>query len=475
VTRLRRPTFDERGGTLVEAIVGLALLSIVLLIVATSGVTSMKVRSTSERIATYSTSTQDTMAKARQADYSDLGFFADDPYASTSAVHLPVTGDDGSELVEDAIVLGPNRPAATSTFDVAPVETFERDGATYRVTTWVTAVAPAPGDSVSRARRVVVQGEWAPTSAKDQLDGTCSGQAVRCSVQMIVRTASGSDIDPTSGQSASSTSTCASATPNVCEGYVRSGRVLGGATMVTDSDLARQSQPVDLFARTSVAASAVEARWTYRELSATGTLTTVTKTVPLSSDDDGTRWTGEVPADTGSPKGTIRPGAVTVTFAATVPDGSLTLDVPAFWSLSRNTGTEIDHVGATLPDPADKGWCSPVGGGSPVVVATTGGSVGLSTGGSTTSGDDRAWMVFTVVSASGTVTSQKVPATLVSAAPVTVDLSGKSVQVSTDATWQAQPPATSSCGTSSRVSFVLERAIDRSTTAIPLRLAADPS
>lgn len=474
--RLRHTLRDQRGTTLVETIVSLFLVTIAVAVAASSGLNSMSVQLTSERLATYSTATQAIMAKARQADYSDLGFYADDAEAETGAVTLPVVDDLGAALAEQAIVLGPSRPAATSSFDVAPVETFEADGVTYRVQTWVTAVPAAPGDDVSRARRVVVQGEWAMTPDASQLDGTCAGKNVRCSVQMIVRTASGSDIDPASGHSAADSSSCSSVTPNICEAYVRSGRVLDGATMVTDADTARQSAPVDLYLRTSTVATSVVATWSYQVASGP-TVVAQDKSVSLTSLDGGTRWSGDVPADDGTPKGTIRPGKVNVTFTAVVPGGTVTSTVPAFWTVSRNTGSEIDHVTATLADPADSAWCTPDGSGPPIRVTTTGGSVGMSTTTPTTAGADRAWATFAVRQPDGTTLSRMVAATPVTVSPVTRDLAGTLVQVSTDTTWELQAPGSRSCATSAAASLVLARAVDGSTTTMPLRLAApaDPA
>jgi hypothetical protein len=473
VLRLRHTLRDQRGGTLVEAIVGLLLLSLTISFAAASSINSLRVQSTSERMAAYATATQSIMAKARQADYSDLGFYADDAQVRTGAVTLPVVDDSAAALAEQAILLGETRPASTSSFDVAPVETFENGGATYRVETFVTAVPPADGDDVSRARRVVVQGEWAPTVNAGQLDGTCTGADVHCSVQMIVRTASGSDIDPSTGASAADSSACTSTTPNVCESYIRSGRVLDGATMVSDADTARLNSDVDLYARTSVVADAVVATWTYQVASGS-VVVPKAKSVELHSLDGGTRWSGLVEADTGDPAGTILPGKVDVTFTATVPGGSVTSTTPAFWTVARDTGSEIDAVAVTLADPDSEAWCTPNGTGTPIRVTTTGGSVGMSATSATTAGADRAWATIAVREPNGAVTSQIVAATPIAVDPVTLNLSGTILQVSTNTTWELTAPGTASCATSAAASLVLARAIDGSTTTMPLRLAAQP-
>lgn len=471
--RLRHTLRDQRGGTLVEAIVGLLLLSLTISFAAASSINSLRVQSTSERMAAYATATQSIMAKARQADYSDLGFYADDDQVRTGAVTLPVVDDSAAALAEQAIILGEGRPASTSSFDVAPVETFENGGATYRVETFVTAVPPAGGDDISRARRVVVQGEWAPNANAGQLDGTCTGPDVHCSVQMIVRTASGSDIDPSSGESAADSSACTSIDANICESYIRSGRVLDGATMVSDADTARLNSDVDLYARTSVVADSVVATWTYQVASGS-VVVPKAKSVELHSLDGGTRWSGLVQADTGDPAGTILPGKVEVTFTATVPGGTVTSTTPAFWTVARDTGSEIDAVTATLADPDSEAWCTPNGTGAPIRVTTTGGSVGMAATGATTAGADRAWATIAVREPDGAVTSQIVAATPVAVDPVTLNLSGTIVQVSTNTTWELTAPGTDSCATSSAASLVLARAIDGSTTTMPLRLAAQP-
>ncbi|GEL47160.1 hypothetical protein CHO01_22760 [Cellulomonas hominis] len=462
---------DERGGTLVETIISLLLLTIAISFVGGSGLNSLRVQSISDRLATYATATQSIMAKARQADYSDLGFYGDDARATTGTATLPVNDESGAARAEQAVVLGPTRPAATSSFDVAPVETFDADGFTYRVQTWVTAVPPAPGDSVSRARRVVVQGEWTNSGNAGVLDGTCRGADVRCSVQMIVRTASGSDVDPTTGASASSSGSCASATAVVCEGYVRSGLVLDGATMVTDADTARQSSPVDLYARTSVPASAVTATWTYKVTSG-ATVVERTVTESLTSVDGGTRWSSSIAADgDGTPKRKILPGKVTVTFTATVPGGTAVLPVPAFWTVDRATGSDYDHVTAALEDAAATAWCSGSGAGVPIRVTTTGGSVGMSTTSPTTSGADQAWAAFASRGTDGKVKAVSVPALPVDVAPVTINLSGTVLQAATTTTWQVQAPPTGDCATTSAATLVFARAVDGSTTSLPLLLA----
>lgn len=477
---MRHTLRDQRGGTLVEAIIGLLLLSIAISLAAGSSINSLRVQAVSERMAAYATATQAIMAKARQADYSDLGFYGNDSGVHTGPVTLPVTDDRSTAIAEQAIVLGDTRPASTSSFDVAPVETFEENGVTYRVETFVTAVPPADGDSVSRARRVVVQGEWAATANAGQLDGTCTGADVHCSVQMIVRTASGSDIDPTSGDSAADSSSCSSPAAAVCEAYIRSGRVLDGATMVTDADVARQSSDVDLYARTSVVADQVTAKWTY-QYAYGDTVRTRSVSQGLTSLDGGTRWSGLIPADgrrdaddDGTPKGTIRPGKVDVTFEARVNGAKVTSTVPAFWTVARDTGSDIDGITATLADPDAKTWCTPTGDGTPIRVTTTGGSVGMSPTTPTTAGADRAWAAIATRAPDGTVTSQIVAATPVSVSPVSLNLSGTIVQVSTDTTWELTAPGTTSCATSSAASIVLARAVDGSTTTMPLRLAADP-
>ena len=80
----------QRGGTLVEALVSMLLLTITFTLAIGSSLNSLRVQAISERMAAYTTATQAIMAKARQADYSDLGFYGNDADAQTGTVTLPV-------------------------------------------------------------------------------------------------------------------------------------------------------------------------------------------------------------------------------------------------------------------------------------------------------------------------------------------------------------------------------------------------
>ena len=254
-TVLRRLS-TSKGMTLPETLVVVTILTIAMVFTLTATTQATRTEAIAERIAVAAGYQQAVMAQAVQADYGDVGFYTDDEgaaelgYTAAGApVELPISDEvTGSPIVEQPVVLGPTRPngdkpaedgghTSTSAFTDHAIRVLENNQVTYRVSTWVTAVPPEGAEDISRAKRVVVQVEWVGGEGADVvLDGSCESP-VRCSVQTLTRVASGADVDPISGASSSSTSTCTSATRNICETYVRSGRVLEGDWMATDDDL----------------------------------------------------------------------------------------------------------------------------------------------------------------------------------------------------------------------------------------------
>lgn len=479
-------TRSDDGYTLVELLVTIMLAALLATLVISVVTTAMTHTRFTERRDEAISTTAGIMSKARQVDYAELGFYTPEiPGAMRGNVTLPLgktTSSDGTsaQTVEKAILLGDTRPAGSVAF-VENADTTRTDrNIDYRTKVYVTEVPPIAPDTISRAKRVTVQVEWAPTGTP--LNGACSGPT-RCLVETFIRVAAGSDLSPADGSSAATTSTCtAAAVANVCETYVRSGRVLDGSTMTgAGADIPLQNSDVDFYARTSSAATSVRATWTYRVAVAGGGTSQVTKHVDLESNDGGIRWTGVVPADlpstdptdpTSTAKGTIRPGKVSVRFSARIGGEDVLKDVPAHWSYQIATGYDSDHVRASV-NPASASatsWCVPSGVGPAIVVDVTGHSVGMTMMNPPTSASDTAAFVFATQASNGSVTTSKVPATLNSVRTVTQTDSGIELPVSSDATWSAVAPATTNCATTSLVGIEVHRTADATTTVIPLKL-----
>lgn len=465
---------SDAGVTMAEVLVSMVIVMVAVAMAAGALVSGQRATATTERTDESVAATQAIMAKARQVSYSDLGFYRSDAGAPSGVVTLPISdvapaSTATSPTKEQAVVLGTTRPAGTSPFTTAAVDTFTTKNVDYKVTTWVTAVPAIAPDTVSRAKRVTVRTEWAPTGAP--LTGLCTG-ASRCSVQSMVRTAAGSDVDPTSGNSAQSSAACQSTRASVCESYVRSGRVLDGARMATGNDIPFQSEAVELYARTSKVATSVTASWTYTVATAQGTaVRNVTKT--LTSDDGGTRWTATIDPDpvveNAVPKGDIRPGSVTVRYTAKIDGANVAASTPAFWSYTLATGADSDHITAAV-GAAPAGWCAPVSP-APIRVAVSGHSVGLRTGTVPTSSADTVSVVFTVPDAAGARTLS-VDATLVAATPVFTNINGIDLASSTNAVWQVATPPTSDCSVTANAQVVVHRAADQTDTVVPVRIGA---
>lgn len=479
VERSKMVDTRSAGFTLIEVMVTMLIVMVSVMLVGAVFVAVQTGTQETERRDQAQTFAQKIMAKARQVDYSELGFYTNDPNAPSGVVDLPVSTTTAgtvtlAKIKERAVVLGATRPAGTSLFTEGAVHTYTDRGFSYRVSTWVTEVPAIAPDTVSRSKRVTILTEWAPTGAV--LNGSCGAQT-SCAVQTMSRAAGGSDVDPVTGNSAYASSACRLTTATICETFIRSGRVLDGARMATRADVPLQSEPVDLYARTTKVATSVTATWTYVLDPASGA-STKKVTVPLASSDGGTRWTATIPADpvhTGAgaaavtPKGDIRPGAVDVTYTAKIAGATVTTTEPAFWSFTLATGASTDGLTAVQTSAVGT-WCSAAGSGAPLSLDTTGHSVGLSKPATPTSSADTLTAIFTVPAAGG-VRTIAVPAVLDQASPVFVDVNGTMLPSSAQATWTVTPPATSDCAMTSDIQVVIHRASDASDTVLNVRAA----
>lgn len=467
VARARRhaQTRSDAGVSLVEMLVAIMVVmiaAVAVLGVITNGLHAQTMITRADRTTGI---TQQIMAKAREVPFADLGFYGSDSAAPSGTVALPVatlSGDDTQNPAhEDAVLLGDVRPAGDTAF-TQPVQTFSDAGVDYRITTYVTWVPAAEASTVPSAKRVTVVSQWAPQGV--DLDGDCTQEGTRCTVQSSVRVATAADIDPLTGDTP--TTSCISGAEAICEAYIRSGRVLDGGTMATATDLPQQVAPVDLYLRTATPATAATATWQW--FNADGTVAaTVVK--PLVSDTAKTVWTAEVPVDTTSTTGTaargdIRPGSTTVTFQATINGHTITQTRDAFWSYELADGPNA--LGASITEAP--GWCSPAGSAFPVKFLTTGLSAGFADGTASQSAQDTVQAVFTVTTGAKTSTVT-VPATLLSTTQAGDVSHGTTTSSWVDALWQVNPPATDTCDTRA-VSVLVHRATDQTITPITLQL-----
>ena len=459
---------DDQGMTLVELLIALLLLTTVttgLLLVVTQG---LRTQALSERTDRITGLTQVVMSKAREVDFAQLGYYTADGVASGNATVpvSPVTaGAVGPSVTEQRVILGASRPPGTTPFAPA-VQTITNDsGVNYRVTTNVTWVPNPGGVGVPTAKRVTVTTQWAPYPTS--LTGVCSQEHTRCTTNSFIRTATASDLDPVTGTSP--TSTCTPGAAIICEAYIRAGRVLDGSTMITATDTPEQVSPVDMFVRTASTATAVKATWTWKNAEG-GVVKTVTQ--PLTGGADGTRWTAELAPDNSGPtstyKGDIHPGAVTVTFTATIGGSPVSVTRPAFWSYAAADGA--NSVTANVVDAAN--WCSPVGAAAPIVFGVQGHSIGFAEGTQNPSASDRVDVVFTTTTG-GVTRTETVPATVVPGSVVAENQSQNGAITGgwVDAQWTVAPPATEQCDNRS-VSLIVHRAIDQTSTPIALALPA---
>lgn len=464
----RRPDAarGERGMTLVEVMVAFFILSIVttgLGLIITNG---LKTQALTERTDRITGITQVVMSKARQVDFAQLGYYtADGVTAGNVTVPVsPVTsGAVGPSVTENRVILGTSRPPGTTPF-APPVQSITNEsGVNYRITTHVTWVPNPSGAGAPTAKRVTTTTQWAPYPTA--LTGDCAQADTRCTTNSFIRSATASDLDPVTGTSPSST--CTPGAAIICESYVRAGRVLDGATMISATDVPEQAAPVDLYVRTASTASAVTATWQWKN--AAGTVVK-TVNVPLTGGSDGTRWTAEVSPDasgaTTAYKGDIRPGTVDVKFTATIGGSPVTVVKPAFWSYAPANGA--DAINATVVSAAN--WCSPVGAGTPVTFAVQGHSIGFTENTQNPSAKDRVEVVFTTTTG-GVTRTESVPASVVPGSVTAENQVQHDVITGgwVNAQWRAVPPATERCDNRS-VSVVVYRAVDQTTTPIILPL-----
>lgn len=456
----------DRGVTLIEVMVAVLMLFVVTGAAAMAMTSGLRTQALTERTDRITGLTQVVMSKAREVDFTQLGYYtADGVTAGNVTVPVsPVTaGAVGPSVTEQRVILGSARPPGTEPFAPA-VETITNDsGVNYRVSTAVTWVPNPGGVGTPTAKRVTVTTQWAPYPTS--LTGNCAQAKTRCTTNSFVRTATASDLDPITGTSP--TSTCTPGAKVICEAYARAGRVLDGATMVSATDTPEQVAPVDLYVRTASTATNVKATWTWRDAAGTPTRTV---TVPLTGGADGTRWAGEVSPDTAGAasdyKGDIRPGAVEVKFTATIGGTTVTTTQPTFWSYGAADGADI--VSATVVD-ADN-WCSPVGAGAPVTFAVQGHSIGFTEATQNPSAKDDVQAVFTTTTG-GVTRTVTVPASVVPGSVMAENQSQNGVVTGgwVNAQWTVVPPATEQCDNRS-VSLIVHRAIDQTSTPIILPL-----
>ena len=471
---LRDAWRSDRGLTLIELMVALVITMATitgLLLIFTSGIKNQVM---TERVDRATGTTQVIVSKAREVDFTNLGFYtstdAGSPSATVTSVSLPIssvgaTGVVGAALSEAPVELGTVRPAGVLAF-ADPVKNETIDGVDYRTTTTVTWV-PNADLSTPTAKRVTVVSKWGVHPAN--FAAACDTSGIRCTTQSLVRTATASDMDPVTG--ARPADTCVAGAKVICEAYIRSGRVLDGATMASVTDAPQQVADVDLFVRTASAASGVSATWTWT--SASGSVyKTVTET--LSGGADATRWAYTLPADaTGSTyKGDVRPGSTTVHFTANFAGTPVSVDRPAFWSYSLGAGAEA--ISANIVSAAN--WCSVLGTGTPITFAVAGHSIGFTATTQDPAAKDTVDAVFTTTTGSFTKTVT-VPAVVDPASITPQDLTTGASPGGTDvvggwvnANWVVTAPATDRCDNRA-VTVMVHRSADQTTTPVPLRLS----
>lgn len=461
----------QAGLSLVEMLVAIVMIVVVMtaaLVVFTRG---MRISAVSERDDQSVALAQDVLSRARQTSFAELGFFENDPDAPPVGVPimLPIEATNGLAVSEPPISLGEERHTGTRPFvpRVQRIVMDTRQGeATYRVETTVTNPT---GAEPATARRVTVNVQRAFGDVT-HLTGDCTQEGTECVVQSTLRAATASDFDQVSGQMPEPA--CLPGQDDlICDAYIRSGRVLDGATMVSDQDIPEQVAPVDLFVRTADPASRVIATWQWRNADGA-----VIRSVDheMTGGSDGTRWNVTIAPDPLSvdglqrqQQGYIRPGRITVTFRATTDTGqSQTRDVPAFWSFAAG---EAATVGVAL-ESAEDDWCTPQGG-QAIQFGVEGLSIGFTPDTQNPSARDVVAVVFTTTDAAGRASTTRVPATVVPGSVETVNTGGDHGQVWggwVNASFTAQVPPTLACNRA--VAVVVDRAIDATRTPVTLML-----
>ena len=463
-----RTQHNDEGFTLIEMIVSFVCITGIALAIGLVYTNSHRTQTNSERADHAVSLAEAVYSTAATTSYANLGYFNNDAGFTPGNVSLPlwmtasgdVVNDPGAcgggakcptKLVESQVNLGA-RGAATPPVFTPRVNTITHRNLAYRVETWVTSTA-------DNAKRVTVQVEYPAGS------GTCTAKGVRCVTQSYVRYPNSSDQAP---DGTAAPAGCVSTTGQVCQTWVREGRVLSGSALRGEFDTPQQTETVQLYAKTTLPATGMSAQWTWKNTDGT-----VLKTVqvPVSAfkkvNNDPTRWQAEIAPDRDDQqfKGQIRPGTADITFTATGMSGGVkTKAQKATWTYASDK-----PVTAALEGPL--GTCSAVGKGTSTRIRVTGLSLGYGASKSESSADT-VKVTYTVKTASGiqTVTED---ATVV---PGTIDQNyvtsgGKVIDGAASASFTVSSPADISCPAVSKDATVtVNRVIDGTATPITLTL-----
>lgn len=341
----RHTSVRDEGFTVVEALVSFFMLALLTLAVGALLANSAQLRTSTNRSELAAAHIAKVLQRSQQTPFTALGYYTSDAGAPSGQVSLPlwrtpegaVTSDPAkctvepcpTRIVEDAVVLGPFRPADSEPF-YPPTEVVDIKGMPVRIDTWVT-------DSAHGTRRLTVQAEW-PAG-----DGTCAEGT--CLVQSFTRAATSNERAPSGEVLAQG---CKSETLTICAAFVQSGRVLEGGSFIAEGSTARQDAPVLLEVSTSKPVSAVSATWTYDEGTPGAQVITISDFQQRS--DGSPRWFAVIPADdvdvaVGRVKGVVRPGSVNVTFTASDGANNASAQVLAQWTYTSPSAPTVQVVG----------------------------------------------------------------------------------------------------------------------------------
>lgn len=490
VPRAQDKSRREHGFTLIEVLVTVVVLLIAGTFITSSIMQSLQQKVEARQLAVANNWVRAIDKSAGSADYADLGFYTGQLGAPTSTEPISVPVNSRSAPLSEApVVLGDGALVRSSSFPVVPSMTVAAaapdpddatpltdSGASYKIETWVTHATPADGIASSPGKRITVRVQWGKNPAL--FDGTCRA-GVRCITQSLLRPADSATSNPLDGADAGASGRCRAATPAVCDTYVRSGRVLGLATLNAGGTAPSQIANVDLAARTTVPADSLEASWTFQTASGPRTVTQA-----LVGDEAGTAWAATIPADEINADGTaaqikakILPGSVQVTFTATFGGTSAQATTQASWSYTVPSDRLGAHVqaGVVLPEEGDPSWCSPTGEGSLIVAYVDGLSAGFTETDPITAADDRVDFLFTVTDPGGATRSVTVPASVVPGSvsamdEAVVDDHGVPFSSASRAWWMVAAPPSSDCSRGTTVLIRVHRAVDQSTTVVPATL-----
>lgn len=459
------PRSRDDGFTLIEMLVTMVLVAIIGSTLAMAISATHRSTVSNERSDDVLARSAEALAWARATDYADLGYFESDagrPAATPVALPLRNTTAGGAPVTESPVLLPGQRPGTDPSGTLS--QRWTVGGTDYRLTTWITALPPVGSDTISRAKRVTVRTEWGGNGTP--LEGLCTGRTA-CSVQTVVRTAQGSDQNPTDGSAVLLDSACATGSSPICASWVRSGRVLDGAVMTAGGTLPRQSLPVELYLRTRAPSTSVSARWQIASTDPDGGPAR-TIDVPLTPlDSDRTRWSAILAPDdlavTKTPRGDVAPGAHQVLFTVVgqTAAGNGTQTLTATWSYTMSTGTPRDVVTATVVSAPAR--CTA----GTVELRVTGHSLGL-TQANRAAPPPHAADTVTVLLPSPSGPSTRHAAAAQTVTPVTEQIGETQLLVSADATWRVSIPATANCDERTTFDVVVHRAADQTRTVIPL-------